>query len=294
MKILIAESREFLARQLAGYVHGAGHQPFIASSLPALRRSLRSGLPQVLVLSSDFYAEGYATVLQEIQSLAADYWLPVILVSETLDDLAALPQEVVQVVGSQVERDRFQGCLRTLAPGVERYRQLRIRLDKLAQNGLQDMVTGLPNQERFFDFAERMLRHSKRSQKVISLLRVQIQHPELLGSSACEEERRECLSLIAAAIEESASRPLDMVAVGENDGSFLVLLPETHGGGGMRVLNRLEKRVRGLGLSYPGRKSLIQIQTGMAVSDHFEDTLEELMEAATPGRSLEQIAGVAV
>jgi diguanylate cyclase (GGDEF)-like protein len=102
---------------------------------------------------------------------------------------------------------------------------LRLNLE-LQHQVLEDPLTGLANQRDFFDELHRAVARHNRKPTSLTLLVLDVDHFKLYNDTYGHAEGNVCLRTIANLLQNSASRPDDLVArIGGEE--FALLLPDT-------------------------------------------------------------------
>lgn len=110
-----------------------------------------------------------------------------------------------------------------LHEAMEKLSTMNRRLELINQ---LDEVTGLHNQNYFFDVLRREWDRALREQRCVSLLVIELDDFNLIRERHGDVIQDECLKLVAGLLRETFSRPADVV-VRYGDKVFGVLLPET-------------------------------------------------------------------
>lgn len=110
-----------------------------------------------------------------------------------------------------------------LNEAMDKLKTAHHRLERINQ---LDEVTGLNNQNYFFDVLKREWERALRDQRCISLIVIELDDFSLIGERHGEIVQEECLKLVAGMLRDAFSRPADALAR-YGDKVFGVLLPET-------------------------------------------------------------------
>ncbi len=149
----------------------------------------------------------------------------------------------------------------------ERTSELNDTLEKLSTahrrleriNQLDD-VTGLYNQNYFFDLMRREWERAQRDQRCLSLIVIELDDFSLIGERHGDVVQTESLKRVAGMLREAFSRPADVVAR-YGDKVFGVLLPETELHGARQLSVRLCEKLA----SAPHDFGLCRLQLTLSV-----------------------------
>lgn len=147
---------------------------------------------------------------------------------------------------------------------VRRESLLRDQAHELLSQSLSDGLTGVGNR-RYFDLCiEREWRASKRNNKPLSLLLIDVDHFKLYNDCYGHQRGDECLQQIATAMRNALDRPADILFRYGGE-EFCALLPETRSADAVEIAERLRTHVRLLDLPHINAPNgIVSVSIGVA------------------------------
>ena len=148
----------------------------------------------------------------------------------------------------------------------------------LHQLSITDGLTGLFNRKHIMDQFQRELSRAERAGRPLSLLMLDIDHFKKVNDTYGHQIGDTVLDRLAALLRESVR---DCDFVGRYGGEeFLILLPESDKGDGMRTAQRIQCKTRQLAVTAAGERLAITVSIG--VSGYPEDgrDAEEILNLA--------------
>ncbi|RQD61862.1 MAG: PleD family two-component system response regulator [Desulfonatronovibrio sp. MSAO_Bac4] len=222
---------------------------------------------------------------------------------------------VIFITALNMEEDEARGLelgavdyiTKPIRPSVVRARvknhvELKRYRDYLENISMKDGLTGVPNRRRMDEYLEQEWKRSKRKNKPISLLMLDIDHFKLYNDNYGHSEGDECLKKVASAIEESLSRPADMTARFGGE-EFVCILPETDESGAKLIAQRVQENIKKMSIphEYSPVDSLITLSIGIATTIPDESASQQellknadqmLYQAKNSGRNQIQSASI--
>ncbi|MFN2267825.1 MAG: diguanylate cyclase domain-containing protein [Desulfonatronovibrio sp.] len=222
---------------------------------------------------------------------------------------------VIFITALNMEEDEAKGfelgavdyITKPIRPSVVRARiknhvELKRYRDYLENISMKDGLTGVPNRRKMDEYLEQEWKRSKRKNKPISLLMLDIDHFKLYNDNYGHSQGDECLKKIASAIEKSLSRPADLAARFGGE-EFVCILPETDEQGAKVIARRVQKNIKELSIphEYSPVDSLITLSIGIATTNPDESASQEdllnnadqmLYQAKNSGRNLIQAVSI--
>lgn len=187
---------------------------------------------------------------------------------------------VIFITALNMEEDEARGLelgavdyiTKPIRPSVVRARvknhvKLKRYRDYLENISMKDGLTGVPNRRRMDEYLEQEWKRSKRKNKPMSLLMLDIDHFKLYNDNYGHSQGDECLKKVASAIEESLSRPADMVARFGGE-EFACILPDTDEQGAKLIAKRVQENIKELNIphEYSPIDSLVTLSIGIATT----------------------------
>jgi diguanylate cyclase (GGDEF)-like protein len=162
------------------------------------------------------------------------------------------------------------------------YAQLAVTAERLRNESLTDVLTGLANRRSFDQRFALILRASARTSRPLALLMIDIDHFKAYNDAFGHQLGDECLRTVAQILLVNATRPRDVVArIGGEE--MAVVMPEVDLPGALVVAERMRAAVedagltQGVGADHP----VVTISVGAtATHDPARTSVEDLIEVA--------------
>ncbi|MCW5772433.1 MAG: GGDEF domain-containing protein, partial [Rhodospirillaceae bacterium] len=183
---------------------------------------------------------------------------------------AAVSQPAVDTRGTNVG---FRASIRDISDR----KALQQQLELLAST---DPLTGVVNRRRFFHTAEAELYRARRYDRPVVLGIVDIDHFKRINDTYGHAVGDDCLKSLAHGFANRLRRSDLFARFGGEE--FVLLLPETQLGDGLRLCERLRQMVETLKLPVPGKTETIGFTVSIGVADlqHEGDSLNQLLARA--------------
>ncbi|MEC7119055.1 MAG: diguanylate cyclase [Pseudomonadota bacterium] len=164
---------------------------------------------------------------------------------------------------------------------VEQNRQLVLQRQHIESSAREDVLSGLPNRRAFDEIFRREWERTRRDQQDVSLLYIDIDYFKLYNDNYGQDAGDTVLRQIAQVLQQALLRPADQ-ATRYNGESFILILPNTHTQGAIRVASRLIEAVDHLAIEHRWSQvaSHLTVSIGIATSQPDEsDSLQVLIRA---------------
>lgn len=140
--------------------------------------------------------------------------------------------------------------LQTLANAFrEMTGELKRRTDKLEQLSIQDGLTEVANRRHFEKTLEKEWQRALRTRSPLSLLLLDIDHFKAYNDSLGHQAGDECLRRVAHRLQQSVSRPGDLVARYGGE-EFTLILPDTDNEGAHLIAKRIQSELAALRIEH--------------------------------------------
>jgi len=161
--------------------------------------------------------------------------------------------------------------------------QLKERHQQLIDQAITDGLTGVYNRKHFNDKLSELITLSRRINKPVTLLLIDIDHFKKLNDHYGHQAGDHCLQVVAQFLEKGLVRSTDdLYRYGGEE--FTVLLPDTSLAGGIKVAELLCDGIRNLPLEFESQTIKTSISIGVACTEHInefnDDNLVSLADAA--------------
>lgn len=159
-------------------------------------------------------------------------------------------------------RETLEQQYRKLASANIKIRDQRDLLDNIAKI---DSLTGIPNRRHFDGYLEKQWQSMLRSNSVVSVLMIDIDHFKEFNDNYGHGKGDECLKQVAETLTRSVKRPNDMLARYGGD-EFICALPLTDIDGAKKIAEEMRKNVISLAIPHfhSSAADYVTISVGMA------------------------------
>jgi diguanylate cyclase (GGDEF)-like protein/PAS domain S-box-containing protein len=183
---------------------------------------------------------------------------------------AAVSQPAIDTQGRNVG---FRASVRD----VSDRKALQQQLELLAST---DPLTGVVNRRRFFNTAEAELYRARRYDRPLVLALIDIDHFKRINDGYGHAAGDDCLKMLAHGFANRLRRSDLFARFGGEE--FVLLLPETQLGDGLRLCERLRHMVETIKIPVPGKSQPIGFTVSVGVADlqHEGDSLNQLLARA--------------
>jgi diguanylate cyclase (GGDEF)-like protein/PAS domain S-box-containing protein len=134
---------------------------------------------------------------------------------------------------------------------VQLEERVRKRTAELERLSLTDPLTGIANRRSFDRCLEAEWDRAVRTRQPLSLILVDIDFFKNMNDTAGHTAADDALRSVAACLSQVAQRSADLAARYGGD-EFVLVLPDTSAEGALRIANRVQELVEGLGVRNPG------------------------------------------
>ncbi|WP_316366211.1 diguanylate cyclase [Candidatus Thiodiazotropha sp. CDECU1] len=122
--------------------------------------------------------------------------------------------------------------------------------EKVRQQSIIDVLTGIPNRRHFIDRLATEYRRASRNSTPLTLLITDIDHFKQYNDSLGHLEGDQCIVIVAKTVKASLQRGGDLCARYGGE-EFIVILPNTDTAGGEKVARRIQKNIAALEIEHP-------------------------------------------
>jgi len=143
-------------------------------------------------------------------------------------------------------------CMPIVKARVNTHIELKKHRDVLEDLSNLDGLTGIPNRRRFDEYLDLQWQYAQRSDTLLSLIMIDIDHFKAYNDFYGHGGGDECLKKVAHTISDTAKRPNDMVARYGGE-EFACLLPVTDLEGAISLAEAMRKTI--MSLAIPHEKS---------------------------------------
>ncbi len=162
------------------------------------------------------------------------------------------------------------------------YAQLVITAERLRNESLTDVLTGLANRRSFDQRFDEMLRDCARATRPLALLMIDVDHFKVYNDAFGHPAGDDCLRAIGAMLLHNAARARDLVArIGGEE--MAVIMPEVDLAGALIVAERMRAAVQGAAIPQgaAAQHPVVTVSIGVtATRDPAQTTVEQIVGSA--------------
>lgn len=251
---------------------------FMASSGEQAISVCQTLLPDLILL--DVVMEGMDghEVCRRLKADPATQSIPIIFITaqqQESDEVIALELGAVDFITKPINPVIVKARVRT-------HLTLKLQSDLLRSMALIDGLTGVANRRKFNEDILADWRQCFREHKPLSLILVDVDYFKRYNDQYGHQAGDGCLKSIAQALAETVRRPYDLVARYGGE-EFACVLPNTVLSGAVDIAEKMQKRVRSLGIEHSASDvdRVMTISLGVAtLTPAGEHGFEALIEAA--------------
>ncbi|MCH9695317.1 MAG: diguanylate cyclase [Gammaproteobacteria bacterium] len=153
--------------------------------------------------------------------------------------------------GEELRRELTRAVATKEAEVADRTADLEEANKQLHDLSKSDALTGIPNRREFDAFQLRMWRSALRNRKPIATILMDIDFFKIYNDALGHQQGDNCLTRVAQALHDCASRPLDLVARYGGE-EFAAILGDANIHEALIVAERMRKAVLDLRIPHPG------------------------------------------
>jgi diguanylate cyclase (GGDEF)-like protein len=251
---------------------------FMATSGEQAISVCQTQLPDLILL--DVVMEGMDghEVCRRLKADPATQGIPIIFITaqqQESDEVLGLELGAVDFITKPINTTIVRARVRT-------HLTLKLQSDLLRSMALMDGLTGVANRRKFNEDILAAWRLCLREQKPLSLILVDVDYFKRYNDRYGHQAGDDCLKSVAQTLSETVRRPYDLVARYGGE-EFACVLPNTVLSGAVEIAERMQERVRTLGIEHSASDvdRVVTISLGVATLTPTRDLeFQALIEAA--------------
>ncbi|MDI3355049.1 diguanylate cyclase [Pseudomonas sp. UYIF39] len=251
---------------------------FMATSGEQAISVCQTQLPDLILL--DVVMEGMDghEVCRRLKADPATQGIPIIFITaqqQESDEVLGLELGAVDFITKPINTTIVRARVRT-------HLTLKLQSDLLRSMALMDGLTGVANRRKFNEDILAAWRLCFREQKPLSLILVDVDYFKRYNDRYGHQAGDDCLKSVAQTLSETVRRPYDLVARYGGE-EFACVLPNTVLSGAVEIAERMQERVRTLGIEHSASDvdRVVTISLGVATLTPTRDLeFQALIEAA--------------
>lgn len=271
MKILIVEDSATLRLSMKRLVAEIGHTPIFANSGEEALQMIGGTDFDLVIMDVEMPGlDGFETTSLMREALDGR-WVPIIFATGHTSDksvLAGIEAGGDDYLIKPLSRGLLEAKLKAMHRIAQMQQQLTRLNSELAALSQRDGLTQLLNRNTFMERASQSLMEARRHAAPGSLLMLDVDFFKQYNDHYGHVSGDECLRQVAAAIQSSVKREVDIV--GRYGGEeFIVMLPETDQQGAALVANTILQAIEGLRVPhrYSAVSEFVTISIGISVGE---------------------------
>lgn len=204
--------------------------------------------------------DGYQ-VCRQLKANPATRDIPIIFVSakgEEEDEALGLELGAVDYISKPFNPNIVRARVKT-------HLTLKLQSDYLRSLASLDGLTGIANRRSFDESLASAWAQACREGSPLSLLMIDIDYFKRYNDHFGHQQGDKCLRQVAQALNQSTSRPYDLVARYGGE-EFACLLPDTHRNGAIEVARKMQAEVAKLALAHPLSETSDKVDLSIGVA----------------------------
>lgn len=251
MQALIINSNTEAAKQLSNYLHREQLVVSVAKSIDGAHKYANSNKPpQLVLIDLSTYSEASAAYLKTVKVSDNEKWTPVIAILKDGEENTvneALNLGIDDYILDTTSEIEIRSKVKLLSSLYKKMTAVSNQNALLKKQVTTDPLTQLPNRAAALEYTEKMVDQSVRYGQHLSLVSVAIDTLASYEEAFGYEAAQSCVSMIAAAAENTLNRPLDFI--GRIDEThFIAVLPDTNTEGANLVAANIQRAVEALNI----------------------------------------------
>jgi diguanylate cyclase (GGDEF)-like protein len=251
---------------------------FMATSGEQAISVCQTQLPDLILL--DVVMEGMDghEVCRQLKVDPTTQGIPIIFITaqqQESDEVLGLELGAVDFITKPINTTIVRARVRT-------HLTLKLQSDLLRSMALIDGLTGVANRRKFNEDILADWRQCFREQKPLSLILVDVDYFKRYNDRYGHQAGDDCLKSVAQTLSETVRRPYDLVARYGGE-EFACVLPNTGLSGAVEIAERMQERVRTLGIEHSASDvdRVVTVSLGVATLTPTRDLeFQALIEAA--------------
>jgi len=172
----------------------------------------------------------------------------------------------IMVRGLQVDKQHYcMVVIHDMSQMTKREKHLRSRNTELLSSAYLDPLTGIANRRRFDEFVATEFRRAQRSEELLSILMIDVDHFKAYNDHYGHPQGDTCLRQVAEAIASVVQRAGDLAARYGGE-EFVAVLPGTDKDGAVILAENLRNRILQLAIPHEASKVLPQVTVSIGVA----------------------------
>ena len=273
MKILVIDDSKIERMIIRSYLHDLEYEIFDADSGEAGIELFNKHHPDIILLGVVMNGINGYEVVEQLRRQSSD-WIPIIFLSGKAkaedimigiqsggDDYLAKPIHKQILIAKMIAMERIAAMRAQLIQVTENLQQAN---EELARQATLDGLTGISNRRHLDTTLTKEMARARRYNKPLTFMIADIDFFKKYNDYYGHIQGDECLKQVATALDESISRPGDLVARYGGE-EFCMLLPNTDAEHAAQVADKLVNTVRRLELRHKGvsESSIVTMSFGV-------------------------------
>ncbi len=251
MKILLVEDSSTVRYAMCNCIRSAGHEPILAENGEAALQIIDRTPVDMVIMDVELPGlDGFEAtrLIRESQ----DAWMPIIFVTGKSEEQDL--RRGIDVGGDDyLIKPVSEAILLAKIRAMQRITEMRDELTRLNLEltvlSERDSLTKLYNRRTFEQRAAEQWRLAARSKEPLAVLIIDIDQFKAYNDCYGHLAGDECIKRVAETIQQSLSRPSDLLARYGGE-EFIVLLPDTQEEGALHVAERIRANVAALDIKH--------------------------------------------
>jgi|CXWL01.1.fsa_nt_gi diguanylate cyclase (GGDEF)-like protein len=288
MKILVIDTDKLSRMIVEQCVTVLGHEIHHAETGKEGLAFAKENSPDLILMNDSMTDVDGLVATKSIRAYDKEDWLPIIFLT-TKSDVEFYENGMLVGADGYLQKPINPSYLQLQITAMERICIMRrkllgqkslIKANKyLSKLVMVDHLTGLANRRHFEETIHREFNQAKRDKSSLSIVMCDIDHFKAYNDKYGHQAGDICLRNVGEAIEETLTRPADLVCRYGGE-EFIVILPRTESAGALKMAEKIKRSVasKNIALMESKRGGRVTLSMGVASAQGQYKNIEDFIK----------------